>query len=135
MGVSLLILGATIALLLTGLWIICQIRYRIGNNHFQIRCLGIPVKKIPLTRIRKISKHRPARFERWPNSLKPRKRALYLELSGDPPKFVMVTPEHRYVFKAKLKRAVYYAKKELGTFGPNLQENELDDPNENESDE
>lgn len=124
-----IILG-TILVLSALLAAIPQISYKIRRAQLQICFLRVPVRRVYLTQIMKISKHRVPMAEKWPNTLFPSKRILFIQINPKSPRWIMITPEQRYVFKARLKREVYYAKKAACQLPADAVEPSADDDND-----
>ena len=83
-----------------------QVKYRITSRHLEVRFWGMCVRRIALTDIRYISKHRSGRGELWWNTLLPTKRILVIRRRTGWCKNFIITPKDRYVFKAQLKHAM-----------------------------
>lgn len=88
------------------LWMVTRIRYRITEAALEITLFGMCVRRVALTDIRWISKHRSQWCEKWPNTLFPGKRALVIERRSGKLRHLLITPLQRYVFKADLQDAV-----------------------------
>jgi hypothetical protein len=106
MKIALICAAATAGLLLILAWVMTQIHYRIGSRHLKVALWGMPLRKIPLEEIKKVSKRRPkGAAEYWYNTLKPSHRFLAIEKTRGIRKFLCISPQHRYVFMADLKAA------------------------------
>jgi hypothetical protein len=93
------------------MWMITKIQYRIGENHLKILCFGIPLRRIPYTDIKRISKRMPSRLsERWYSTLNPGHRTLAIQRYSGLRKFIVITPPNRYVFLVDLQKAIQRAK-------------------------
>jgi hypothetical protein len=100
--------GGAFAFALLGLWLMTQIRYRIGSRHLKIVLLGMVVRKIDLADIKRISKRPPRRglAEWWRSTFKTSHRVLTVQRYTGLRKNVVITPRNRYVFLADLQNAV-----------------------------
>ncbi|MGV3774418.1 MAG: hypothetical protein ACO1QB_16070 [Verrucomicrobiales bacterium] len=106
MKIALICVAATVGALLLLTWVMTQVHYRIGSRHLKIILWGIPLRKIPLVDIQKVSKRKPkGAAEYWLNTLKPSHRFLSIERSNGFRKFICISPSHRYVFMGGLKAA------------------------------
>src|SRR3954471_15001153 len=112
-----LIVFATAGLMLFALavlWLQTKIQYRIGSNHLKILCLGIPLRRIDLRDIKRISKRKPSRAaEYWNSTLQPKHRFLAIQRYSGVRKFVVITPRNRYIFLADLQNAIKRVKPEI----------------------
>jgi hypothetical protein len=109
-----IIVLSCIGLVLVLAWLMTRIRYRVGSRNFEVILFGIRLRKIPLTDIRGASKHRPGWCEKWPNTFFPAKRILFIHRRSGRWKHMLITPTHRYAFKAELLRAVQRARAREG---------------------
>ena len=101
------VIGIWLALIAFLVFLLLQVRYRIGPKHFKVMILGIPVRRVRLDNIRNLST-RPVWFgEKWHNLLFPRlDRILVIQKKRGLLKNFVVTPENRFVFKTELDRAI-----------------------------
>jgi hypothetical protein len=98
--------GLFVFIILT-VWMMTRLQFRIGSQHLKILFFGLPVRKIPLTDIKRISKRRPSRpAEYWYNTLQPGHRVLSIQRNSGVRKFVVITPRNRYIFLADLQKAI-----------------------------
>ncbi len=105
-----MILLVCVGISLLLLWLVTRIRYQVTETALEITVLGICVRRVALTDIRWISKHRTQWCEKWPNTLFPAKRTLVIERRTGKIKHLLITPKRRYVFKAELQEAVQAAR-------------------------
>ena len=87
-------------------WAFTQVRYRVTPRHLEVTVFGLCVRRLPLSDIRYVSKRRTALAENWWNTLFPRKRILVIHRRTGWFKNFVITPKHRYAFKAELERAI-----------------------------
>src|SRR5687768_5168097 len=107
MKLALIAIGCVALLITLALWLMTKIHYRIGSRHLKILCLGVPVRKIELTDIKRISKRKPSRMaEYWSSTLNPSHRLLAIQRYSGLRKFVVITPRNRYIFLADLQNAI-----------------------------
>jgi hypothetical protein len=107
MMLPLLALGGSIAFVILVLWLMTKIHYRIGSKHLKILCLGVTLRKVDLTDIKRISKRKPSRMaEYWYSTLNPKHRLLAIQRYRGIRKFVVITPRNRYIFLADLQNAI-----------------------------
>ena len=100
-------------------WLQTKIQYRIGSKHFKISCLGVTLRKIDLTDIKRVSKRKLSPIaEYWYSTTKPKHRLLTIQRHTGLRRFVVISPKNRYVFMSDLKNAVQRVKPEanLDTF-------------------
>ena len=95
-----LLLLLALRLLMAGL------AYRVTELHFEITLFGVCVRRVPLTDIRYLSKHRSGLAEYWWNTAWPAKRILVIRRRRGWLKNLVITPENRYAFKAEVERAM-----------------------------
>lgn len=119
MKLALLALGGLLWFFVLVLWMITKIHYRIGSRHLKILCLGVTLRRIDLTDIKRISKRKPSGrlAEYWYSTLNPSHRALAIQRSRGLRKFVVITPRNRYVFLADLQNAIKRLKPETNLEG------------------
>ena len=103
---------AVLLLFLAVVEAVSRVRYRITSTHLEVRLFGVCLRRILLTDIGRISKHRYSFCEAWPNTFQTRKRVLVLTRRRGLVKYFLITPEQRYVFKHRLKQAMAQAKGE-----------------------
>ena len=107
-------------------WLQTTIQYRIGSKHLKITCLNVPLRKIDLTDIKRVSKRKPSGLaEYWYSTTSPKHRVLTIQRHTGLRKYIVISPRNRYIFMADLKNAVQRVKPEA-----NL-DNFLDQPPEN----
>lgn len=100
---------AAIPLVLAIAWLTTQFQYRITRTHLEVTLFGFVVRRLPLTSIRAMSTRRLREGEwgeQWWNTLKPSRRFLTLKLHSGFFRYFVLTPNHRYIFKAELKQAI-----------------------------
>lgn len=102
--------GGLVALIGTAVWLRSRIRYVIGRSSLRVMCLGVTVRRIAFTDIEKVSK--PKResgwttTETWRNTWDPDHRELVVHRRTGWRRRVLITPKHRYAFRAELRAAV-----------------------------
>jgi|SRR5688572_11642792 hypothetical protein len=88
-------------------WLQTKIQYRIGSKHLKISCLGLTLRRIDLTDIKRISKRNPGGIaEYWYSTTRPKHRTLAIQRHTGLRKTVMLTPRNRYVFMNDLQNAI-----------------------------
>lgn len=89
-------------------WLQTKIQYRIGSKHLKISCLGLVLRRIDLTDIKRISKRKPSDSfaEYWYSTTRPKHRTLAIQRNTGFRKTVMITPRNRYVFMSDLQNAI-----------------------------
>jgi hypothetical protein len=100
-------------------WLQTKIQYRIGSKQFKISCLGLTLRKIDLTDIKRVSKRKLGPIaEYWYSTTKPKHRLLTIQRHTGFRRFVVISPKNRYVFMSDLKNAVQRVKPDanLDTF-------------------
>lgn len=98
---------AMLALLGSGLFLMTQVRYRIGSKALKIQLFGLVIRKIPLEDIEHVSKRHPRGWtENWRNTFRTAHRMLTIERRAGLCKYVLITPRNRYVFMSELQNAV-----------------------------
>lgn len=96
-----------IAVLLLVFWVVNKFYYRITRTHVEVRLFGICLRKIDLTDIKRITKNPEGMCEQWANTVfNYHKRKLILVRRSGMLKNFLITPRHRYTFKAELKRMI-----------------------------
>jgi hypothetical protein len=111
------IIVAAIALVSTTVAILIvfrNLRYNIGKAHLRISLLGIPLRKIKLEKISRITKSRTSPAENWSNTFKSSHRQLVIHRKGGLFKQLIITPRQRYIFKTTLEEAIAKRVKTLG---------------------
>jgi len=99
-------LGVLIGILLF-LWLVRQIRYRIGSRHVKVILFGIALRRVALANIETVSKRCADGWsEHWWSTMKPKHRMLVLRRRRGLFKNFVITPRNRYVFKTDLERAL-----------------------------
>ena len=83
-----------------------SLTYHIEEPHLVIRLWGVPLRKLDLREVRRISKYYEGRAEIWANAFFIRKRRLVLKRRTGLFKNFVISPTHRYAFKRKLKLAM-----------------------------
>ena len=101
---------AFVLLLLGVVAMVGRVDYRITSTHLEVRLLGVCLRKLDLTDIVRVSKHRNSVCEAWPNTLLTRKRTLVIKRRTGWMRCFLITPEHRYAFKHRLKQAMARAR-------------------------
>ena len=107
-------------------WLQTRIQYRIGSEHLKILCLNVPLRRIELTDIKRVSKRKPSGLaEYWYSTTNPKHRILTIQRHTGLRKNIVISPRNRYVFMSDLKNAVQRVKPDanLDSF--------LDQPSEN----
>jgi hypothetical protein len=89
-------------------WLQTKIQYRIGSKHLKISCLGLVLRRIDLTDIKRISKRKTAGTfaELWYSTTRPKHRTLAIQRHTGLRKTVVITPRNRYVFMSDLQNAI-----------------------------
>lgn len=94
-------------------WLQTKIHYRIGSKHLKISCLGLTLRRIDLTDIKRISKRKPGGLaEYWYSTTRPRHRILAIQRATGLRKNIIITPRNRYVFMSDLQNAIRRVKPE-----------------------
>jgi hypothetical protein len=107
MKFALLCTGGVAVLVLSFLWTMTRIQYRVGRRHVKVLLFGIPIRRIAITRIAYASKHEPDGFaERWYNTFRTAHRLVTIEKNKGFPRNVCITPKNRYAFLGEIKEAV-----------------------------
>jgi hypothetical protein len=84
-----------------------RVTYRIGPEHLQVVLLGVPVRRVRLDNIRNIHTGKILFAEKWHNTFFPGPdRLLVIEKRRGLMRFLVITPERRFVFKAQLDQAI-----------------------------
>ena len=93
--------GAWVVIILAVFWALPRIDFRVGSKTVVIECMGLALRRIPLTDINRVSKRLKGKPEVWRNTLRGNHRMLVLyRKSGRRP--VVITPHNRYVFRNQL---------------------------------
>ena len=93
--------GAWVVIILAVFWALPRIDFRVGSKTVVIECMGLALRRIPLTDINRVSKRLKGKPEVWRNTLRGNHRMLVLyRKSGKRP--VVITPQHRYVFRNQI---------------------------------
>lgn len=94
-------------------WLQSRIQYRIGSKHLKISCLGVTLRRVDLTDIKRISKRKPPGLaEFWYSTLHPKHRLLAIQRQTGLRKYVVISPRNRYVFMSDLQNAIKRVKPE-----------------------
>ena len=93
--------GAWVVIILAVSWALPRIDFRVGSKTVVIECMGLALRRIPLTDINRVSKRLKGKPEVWRNTLRGNHRMLVLyRKSGRRP--VVITPHNRYVFRNQI---------------------------------
>ena len=93
--------GAWVVIILAVFWALPRIDFRVGSKTVVIECMGLALRRIPLTDINRVSKRLKGKPEVWRNTLRGNHRMLVLyRKSGKRP--VVITPQNRYVFRNQI---------------------------------
>ena len=93
--------GAWVVIILAVSWALPRIDFRVGSKTVVIECMGLALRRIPLTDINRVSKRLKGKPEVWRNTLRGNHRMLVLyRKSGRRP--VVITPQNRYVFRNQI---------------------------------
>ncbi|HAV62580.1 MAG TPA: hypothetical protein DCY13_09470 [Verrucomicrobiales bacterium] len=101
------IAGALIALILAVLLVIPLIRYRVSSHCLFITLLGVPLRWVRLRNIRFISDHAREAAEPWINTYNRSHRSLFIRKRRGLFRYLLITPEKPFVFKAEIEKAIY----------------------------
>src|SRR5512140_3480934 len=96
---------AAVPVVLATAWLRTRFRYRITRTHLEVTLFGLSVRRLQLSDIRTISARRLRRHERgeqWWNTLHPSRRFLTIRRRSGVFRYFVVTPNHRYIFRAAL---------------------------------
>ena len=83
-----------------------RLRYVVTDTHLEVRLFGLPVRRLRLTNIDRVSKRQSRRAERWVNTLRPSHRILVIRRRTGWLREFIITPTNRYVFRTELERAI-----------------------------
>jgi len=100
---------ASIPLVVGIAWLTTKFQYRITSTHLEVTIFGACVRRIALSDIRGISARRlrPEEWgEQWWNTLRPSRRFLTIRRRSGWLRYFVITPKHRYIFRAELKAAM-----------------------------
>ncbi len=92
------------------LWVPTRFRYQITPRHMRVTLFGLPVRRVQLSRIDRVTTHHVRWAEHWWNTWRPFRRRLMICRRGVWPKNMVITPKYRYEFKLELERAIQRAK-------------------------
>lgn len=95
-----------LALTLLVAWMTTQFRYQITSTHLQVVLFGIPLRRISLKDIESVSRHGSTWGEHWWNTYNSFRRILIIRRRSGLMKNFIITPLHRYVFRADLEKAI-----------------------------
>ena len=84
---------------------ITLIDFQINSKYIAITLLGISIRKIPLSDIRRVSKQLKGKPEIWRNTLRANHRMLVLYRNNNL-RPIIITPKNRYVFRNKIEDAI-----------------------------
>ncbi|GEM_PF-2392969 len=101
------IAGGLAALILLVLLIVPTIRYRVAKRRLVITALGVPVRWVSLKNIRYLTDHSKGVAESWPNCFSSIGRGLYVRKRRGLFRWLMITPDKRFVFKAEVEKAIH----------------------------
>jgi hypothetical protein len=109
------LLGAATLVLLAVLYVTakCRMRYQVGQRSLRVRLGGVTLRRIRFTDIERVSKpHRDLgwfEYESWINTMDSSRRVLVIHRRRGLFKKLLISPAHRYAFRAQLRRAVALA--------------------------
>jgi hypothetical protein len=109
LGLALVSILGVIPVVLAIAWLTTKFRYRITATHLEVTLFGLTVRRLSLADIRRVSARRlfPDEWgEQWWNTLKPSRRFLTIKRRSGWLKYFVITPKHRYIFKAELEQAM-----------------------------
>jgi len=99
-------------------WLRSRVRYVIGRSSLRVMCLGVTLRRIPFTDIERASTpKREAGWtttESWRNTWSPDHRELVVHRRTGWRRRVLITPKHRYAFRAELRTALEKAGQSMG---------------------
>ena len=98
--------GAT-TVVATGLllWSVTTVRYRITSKYLLVLWLGLPVRWISLTQIKRVGNKPVLWAERWPNVFFERGRVLVIRRHRGLFRNFLITPKYPFEFKTSLEQA------------------------------
>ena len=85
--------------------IIPLIDFQINSKYIAIKLLGVCMRKIPLSDIRRVSKQLKGKPEIWRNTLRANHRMLVLYRYKNL-RPIIITPKNRYVFRNEIEYAI-----------------------------
>ncbi len=88
------------------LWVPTRLRYRITRRHLEVTLFGLPIRRVRLANIEKVTKRHSRWAEHWWNTWRPFRRRLMICRRRGLCKNFVITPRYRYAFKAELERAM-----------------------------
>jgi hypothetical protein len=91
------------------MWLPTRLRYRITKSHLAVTLFGLPIRRVRLTNIERVTKRHARWAEHWWNTWRPFRRRLMICRRRGLCKNMVITPKYRYEFKAELERAVLRA--------------------------
>jgi hypothetical protein len=97
---------AFVGLCVITLWLRSKVHYRIGSRHVKITLFGIPIRRINLANIARVSKRQPRFAENWSNTLRPSHRTLTIIRNSGLRRHIVITPKNRYIFISDLQNAI-----------------------------
>lgn len=107
MKLAIYIAGGVIAIIAILFWLKTRLEYRIGRTHLKVRLFGIPLRRIALADISRVSKREPRGLsENWCSTWKTSHRLITIQRSRGWWRYICITPKNRYVFMTDLKNAV-----------------------------
>ena len=92
------------------------IDFQVNSKYIAIKLLGVYLRKIPLSDIRRVSKQLKGKPEIWRNTLRANHRMLVLYRYKNL-RPIIITPQNRYVFRKEIEYAI--AKKNGFQINPN----------------
>ena len=98
------------------LFTIPLIDFQVNSKYIAIKLLGVCLRKIPLSDIRRVSKQLKGKPEIWRNTLRANHRMLVLYRYKNL-RPIIITPQNRYVFRKEIEYAI--AKKNGFQINPN----------------
>ena len=98
------------------LFTIPLIDFQVNSKYIAIKLLGVCLRKIPLSDIRRVSKQLKGKPEIWRNTLRANHRMLVLYRYKNL-RPIIITPKNRYVFRNEIEYAI--AKKNGCQIDPN----------------
>jgi hypothetical protein len=83
-------------------WARTRLRYRIVDQHLEIRWLSWRLRRFPLSDIEGVSKYQNSWAEHWENTWRPAHKRLVIHRRKGWPRDVIITPSYRYEFMREL---------------------------------
>ena len=99
-------LGGWVTYTLVVFWLMPRIRFGVGATHVKVSLFGIPLRRIALQDITRVSKRLKGRAEIWRNTLQADHRMLVIYRNRGLFKAVVITPRNRYVFRNEIAQAI-----------------------------